>query len=273
MKHAGYAKSAAIDSDSEMNDWNPSQYLTFFSERIRPAIDLVAQIRIDPPRQIVDIGCGPGNSTQILRNRWPDAFVLGVDHSREMIDAAIRSFPEQAWLNEDIVQWKPEQPCDLVFSNAALHWLPDHRTLVRRLFSHVASGGALAFQIPSAVFPRVRTLIHDISHDERWSARMDAARTALTMETPGFYYDSLVDVASGIDIWETENQHVLPSKQAIVEWICGTGLRPFLTALASDVDRGSFLTELQRRVDADYPLQADGKVLFPFRRTFVIAYH
>ncbi len=273
MKHAGIPTAAAIRSDQEMNDWNPSQYLKFSTERIRPARDLVAQIRLDSPQRIVDVGCGPGNSTQILRNRWPNAFILGVDHSREMIDAAIQSFPGQAWLHEDITHWKPEQPCDLVFSNAALHWLPDHRTLVRRLFSHVASGGALAFQIPSAVFPRVRAFIHEISHDARWSVRLAAARTALTMETPGFYYDALVDIASGIDIWETEYQHVLPSKQAIVEWICSTGLRPFLSALASDADREFFLSELQSRVDADYPLQTDGKVLFPFRRTFVIAYH
>ena len=256
-----------------MNHWNPAQYLKFSAERIRPAVDLVSQIHLDAPQRIVDIGCGSGNSTQILRNRWPDSSILGIDHSLEMIETAIRSFPEQSWLHEDIALWKPEVSCDLVFSNAALQWLPDHRTLVRRLFAHVAPEGALAFQIPSAVFPRIRTLIHEISHDDRWYARMAPARASLTMESPGFYYDTLIDLASRVDIWETEYHHVLPSKLAIVEWISSTGLRPFLTALDAVADRNAFLAELQRRVDVEYQFQADGKVLFPFRRTFVIAYH
>lgn len=220
----------------------------------------------------MDLGCGPGNSTQVLRTRWPQAKLLGIDQSPEMIQAAKASYPDQDWLIGDASVWTPGEPFDLVFSNAALQWIPDHRPLMRRLISMVASGGTLAFQIPSGTFATVRTLIHDIAREPTWSERMHAPRHALTMESPAFYYDALVDEASSLDIWETEYQHVLASKSAIVDWITSTGLRPFLAALDMDDERSAFLAELQHRVDAAYESRIDGKVLFPFRRTFVIAY-
>lgn len=255
-----------------MADWNATHYLKYADERTRPSIDLAARINLDGPRSIVDLGCGPGNSTQVLRSRWPQARLLGVDQSPEMIQTAKATYPDQHWLHADASLWTTAEPLDLVYSNAALQWIPDHRSLMRHLFSMLASGGALAFQIPSGTFATVRTLIHDISRGPAWSERMDGARHALTMESPEFYYDTLCDVATSLDIWETEYQHVLTSKAAIVDWISSTGLRPFLGALDTDAERSEFLTELQHRVDAAYEARIDGKVLFPFRRTFVIAY-
>lgn len=255
-----------------MSDWNATHYLNFADERTRPSIDLVARISIESPNRIVDLGCGPGNSTQVLRARWPGAEVLGVDNSPPMIEAAEKVYPDQQWLLADVSTWLPDRPFDIVFSNAALQWLPDHQVLIPQLFSRVAPRGALAFQIPSATFATIRTLIHEVSHDPAWTTRMGSARRALTMESPAFYYNVLAHQATRFDIWETEYQHLLPSKSAIIEWISSTGLRPFLAALELEQERHQFLSELHRRVEEGYELLNDGKSLFPFRRTFVIAY-
>lgn len=255
-----------------MFEWNAAHYLRFGDERTRAAADLAARVKLESPRTIVDLGCGPGNSTQILRTRWPPAEITGVDNSPEMIAAAQRSFPEQYWLLADLADWNPPLPVDLVFSNAVLQWVPHHQPLMRHLFGMVAPGGALAFQIPSGTFATVRTLIYDISTNPAWNARMEAARTRFTMESPAFYYDTLVADATSLDIWETEYHHVLNSKAAIVDWISSTGLRPFLAALDTEAERDQFLAELHRRIADAYESRTDGKVLFPFRRTFVIAY-
>jgi trans-aconitate 2-methyltransferase len=255
-----------------MSIWNARHYLKYGEERTRAASDLAARVKLTRPGRIVDLGCGPGNSTQVLRQRWPMADIVGVDSSSEMIDAARREFPEQNWIQENISHWSPGEPFDLIYSNATLQWLPDHHALMRRLLSLVVPGGALAFQIPSGNFATVRTLIHEISHESAWTDRMDAARHALTMESPAFYYDTLTEFASKLDIWETEYHHILESQKSVVDWIASTGLRPFLAALDSEEERELFLAKLRHRVNDAYPLQIDGRVLFPFRRTFVIAY-
>ena len=255
-----------------MSNWNAEHYLKYGDERTRPAADLAAGIRIDRPAVIADLGCGPGNSTQILRDRWPQSEIIGIDNSPQMIEAAKRAYPDQKWLLADVSQWTSSGPVDLMYSNAALQWLPDHGVLMPRLFGMVAAGGALAFQIPSSTYATVRTLIHDISNRPAWSERMNAPRNALTMESPAFYYDALVKIATNLDLWETEYSHVLESAAAIVDWISSTGLRPFLAALDTDAERNEFTAELHQRVRDAYPVRADGKVLFPFRRTFVIVY-
>lgn len=255
-----------------MSSWNAAHYLKYGDERTRAAVDLVARVKLQTPCTIVDLGCGPGNSTQVLRARWPEADVLGIDNSPEMIAAARQAHPEQQWQLADAAAWTAEEPVDLVYSNAALQWLPDHGALIPHLFAQVAPGGALAFQIPSSTFATLRTLIHDISHDAAWTKRMEGPRQTLTMESPAFYYDALAADAAELDVWESEYHHVLESKAAIVDWIASTGLRPFLAALETEAQREAFVTELHRRVALAYETRSDGKVLFPFRRTFVIAY-
>jgi trans-aconitate 2-methyltransferase len=189
-----------------------------------------------------------------------------------MIASAQRAFPDQEWVLGRIEDWSAGKPHDVVFSNAALQWVRDHVTLTRQLFAQVAPDGALAFQIPSGTFAQVRVFIHEIATDPAWTHRMDGARMALTMEEPHVYYDALATRARSIDLWETEYHHVMESPQAIVEWISSTGLRPFLNALEKDSDRQRFVKLLTQRVTESYQTRSDGRVLFPFKRTFVIAY-
>jgi trans-aconitate 2-methyltransferase len=189
-----------------------------------------------------------------------------------MIDAARADEPLEDWVLSGIEEWNPETAFDVVFSNAALQWLPNHSELVVRLFHTVAPGGALGFQIPSATFAAVRDLIHEIALDGPWTPRMDGPLGELTMESPGHYYDCLSPHARSIDIWETEYFHVMDSAPAIVDWIASTGLRPFLAVLESAEETELFVSRLNERVRETYPPQLDGRVLFPFRRTFVVAY-
>lgn len=252
--------------------WDAELYLKFGAERTRPSIDLASRVDVAAPARVVDLGCGPGNSTQVLRGRWPSAEVTGLDNSAEMIAAAREKYPDQQWVLGDAGTWSADRPFDVVFSNAAIQWIPHHDALVTHLFDQVAEGGALAFQIPSPVYADIHTLIHHIAADERWSARMQGPMTELTMREPAFYYDVLCNVARSLDIWETEYQHVMESPAAIVEWISSTGLRPFLAALDDEADRAAFTEMLTERAVEAYPSRADGKVLFGFRRLFVVAY-
>ena len=255
-----------------MIEWNPSQYMQFGSERTRAAIDLCSRIELTQPRLIADLGCGPGNSTQILATRWPDSQLFGIDHSIQMIDSARKTSQKCEWILSDLSDWEPALEVDLVFSNAALQWLSDHDGLVNRLFGFVALGGALAFQVPSNTFPAVRTAIYEISTKSIWSDRLQSARNAFSTQPPEFYYDTLCNKATRLDVWETEYYHVLESTGSIVEWIARTGLQPFLAGLATNAEREEFLSELHKQTATIYPMRPDGKVLFPFRRTFVIAY-
>jgi trans-aconitate 2-methyltransferase len=255
-----------------MEAWDPHRYLRFADERTRPSVDLASRIAIERPSTVVDLGCGPGNSTRVLRSRWPLARVVGVDNSAEMIDAARAQKPDAAWIVSGIEDWSPGSAFDVVFSNATLQWLPDHGALIGRLFGHVADDGALAFQIPSADFALVYSLIREIALHDPWAARMTAAAATFTMQAPGFYYDLLAPSARALDMWTTRYYHVLDSPGAVVDWIASTGLRPFLDALESQGERESFVERLHERVAQCYRPQRDGRVLFPFERLFVVAY-
>jgi trans-aconitate 2-methyltransferase len=251
--------------------WDPVLYLRFADERTRPAVELVSRIQCDSPRTIVDLGCGPGNSTTVLKRRWPGALVIGVDNSPEMIEKACDVDPRGEWCLADAAAWTPNEPFDVVFSNATLQWLPDHGRLVARLFGHVADQGVLAFQIPARAYALVSTLIDDVAGDPAWAASMVRPRSLLTMERLTFYYDLLAPHARSVDAWETEYQHVMGSHEAIVEWIASTGLRPYLEALDTDAERQRFTAMLLERVRESYEIRSDGTVLLPFRRLFVVA--
>ncbi len=253
-------------------DWNASHYLRYGDERTRPSVDLVAKIKVESPSTVVDLGCGPGNSTQILRERWPSADICGVDNSPAMIDTASAAFPGGTWKLADLSHVGDDQSFDVVFSNAAIQWSRDHRRLLPKLFSLVNARGALSFQIPSSTYATVRTLIHEVAHDSVWRDRMGGPLAELTMESPAAYYDILAPLATKLDIWETEYFHVLKNPDAIVDWIASTGLRPFLSVLEEEAERNAFVAHLRERVHESYQPQVDGKVLFPFRRTFVVAY-
>ncbi len=255
-----------------MRDWDPASYLAFADYRTRPSLDLVSHVHVVGPRRVVDLGCGPGNSTQVLRSRWPEAHVVGLDSSAGMIAAAREAYPEQEWILGDIATWSSDSAVDVVFSNAALQWVSDHGDLLPRLFGQVAPGGALAFQLPAAMHASIRGVIHEVAADPMWSARMEGALAALTIEEPHTYYDVIAPLACSVDMWETEYYHVLDTPSAIIEWISSTALRPFLEALGSGWETERFTEMLLERVTKAYPLRRDNRVLFPFRRIFLVAY-
>ncbi len=255
-----------------MPEWDADQYLKFAGERTQPVRDLVHRIRLDRPRRIADMGCGPGNSTDVLRRRWPESQLVGVDSSPEMLRKARQSFPGGVWLQGDAATWKPAEPLDLVFSNAMLQWLPEHDRVGRHLLGLLAPGGALAVQVPAHYDSPLHREILEVSQEPRWRERLGEARRALTNHPPGFYYDLFAPAVAHLDLWETTYYHVMPGPEAIIEWFRGTGLRPYLEALRSDEERRTFEQRLLVRYTESYPRRANGNVLFPFRRLFFIAY-
>jgi trans-aconitate 2-methyltransferase len=249
-----------------MPTWNADQYLKFEDERTRPCRDLVASVSLKTVDRLIDLGCGPGNSTRVLAGRWPDAEITGLDSAVSMIDVAKREQPERRWVVEDITEWVSSETgkFDLVFSNAALQWVPDHASLYPSLFERLNTGGALAVQIPADF----NALPHRIMRELAPSARVKEWHS----HKPAFYYNLLAPLASRADIWTVEYQHVLQDPEAIVEWYKGSGMRPFLEAFESGADRERFLAEYTNRIRDSYPRQPDSRVLFPFQRLFLVAY-
>ena len=255
-----------------MPTWDADLYLQFASERTQPSLDLIVRTNVSSPARIIDLGCGPGNSTQILRHRWPKADITGLDSSVEMIAAASQAYPTEKWVLADAATWKTDAPLDVVFSNATLQWLPDHARLFPHLMAQVAPAGALAIQIPAHYKSPLHQVTLEVAKDSSWCDRMEAPRNALTEEQPSFYYDVLQPLASRLDIWETEYYHLMDSPQAIVDWFRGTGLRPFLEMLETEEQKQRFQQMLLDGYTQAYPRQKDGRVLFPFRRLFMVAY-
>ncbi len=254
-----------------MPTWNVNQYLRFMDQRTQPCWDLAKRVVLEAPQRVIDLGCGPGNSTAVLARRWPKADLTGLDSSAEMIAAARASAPDRKWMEADIGNWRPADRFDLVFSNAALQWLPNHADLFPRLMAGVTTGGALAVQMPCNYDAPAHRLIREIAGAPRWSHQLANIRQWHVHE-PAFYYDVLSPVTSRLDLWTTQYLHVLTGPEEIVEWYQGTGLRPYLDVLSHPEDREAFLTQYQAAVTAAYPPQRDGKVLFPFRRLFLIAW-
>jgi len=254
--------------------WDSRQYLKFERERTLPSRDLVGRIDLAAPRRVVDLGCGPGNSTAVLRQRWPDADIVGVDSSAEMLDSARKSYPSIRWVQGDLKEWAPDGPCDLVFSNAALHWVPDHRGVLPRFWSWVAAGGALAFQVPARQSPPPAWLraLNAVCQRAPWRELLRDDEPPSPVLSLGEYYALLAPASRSVDLWETEYYHVFAGPEAIVEWVRGTALRSLLHRLGSDGRREEFLSEYAREVGLSYPRAPDGRVLFPFLRRFVIAY-
>ena len=258
-----------------MPTWNASQYLQFADERTRPCRDLAARVGVESPRSVIDLGCGPGNSTAVLRDRWPAAQIIGLDSSPEMIEAARKSEPAGRWELADIDQWAsagPEQ-FDVVFSNAAMQWVADHRAIFPKLAGRVKPGGALAVQMPGNLDEAAHTLMRELAASPAW---IDHFRGRSVREwhvhDPEFYYDVLSPHAARIDLWRTDYVHVMRDASAIVDWYRGTGLRPFLDSIGDDTGRRRFEADYLELVRQHYHPRADGRVLFPFRRIFFVAY-
>jgi trans-aconitate 2-methyltransferase len=259
-----------------MPSWDSSQYLRFVNERTQPAIDLAARVTLPNPARAIDLGCGPGNSTAVIARRWPLAKLTGADNSAAMLDTARRDFPAAAWIEADITAWAGDtthrESFDLIFSNAALQWVPNHATLLPQLFAAVRPGGALAIQIPHSLDAPHQRCIRELAASSTWRTRFLRPPVSWHVESPGFYYDTLAPLAARLDLWLTDYVHVLDGPEAIVEWHRGTGLRPFLDQLPDEAARADFLHEYLIALTPFYPRQIDGRLLMPFRRMFVIAY-
>jgi trans-aconitate 2-methyltransferase len=254
-----------------MPSWDPNQYLKFADHRLRPALDLLAQVALSAPRTIYDLGCGTGNITRLLGERWPGAAVTGVDSSPDMLAKARQEAPGIAFAEADIARWSPPAPADLLFSNATLHWLDDHALLFPRLAAQLAPGGVLAIQMPYNRRSPSHLLMEAAAADGPWRARLGRVRQAYqSLEDVDAYYRILAPAARRLDIWQTEYLHILEGDNPVVAWTRGTALRPYLDAL-DEPERSQFLAAYEKRVAAAYPKQADGKTLLPFRRLFFIA--
>jgi trans-aconitate 2-methyltransferase len=260
--------------------WDPAQYLKFAGERLRPAVDLIARVPLAAPGTVVDLGCGTGNVTRLLAERYPAAAITGVDDSLPMLERAAADGPAGGrirWCRGDLARWEPaaDEPApELVFSNAALHWLDDHAGLFSRLFAAVAAGGVLAVQMPNQFHAPSHVALADVAGGPRWRERLGPALRPVPVAAPQAYYEWLAADADGIDLWSTEYLHVLPAaddgEHPVVAWTRGTALLPFLARLDPDLGR-AFVDDYRDRVAAAYPPRPDGTVLFAFRRQFLVA--
>jgi len=256
------------------DSWSARQYALFERERTRPARDLLAAVGGIEPRHVVDLGCGPGNSTELLAERYADAELLGLDSSADMVEAARRRLPRARFEVRDLRDWAAAaavSPVDLIFSNAVLQWVPDHARLLPALLARLAPAGVLAVQIPDNLAEPAQVLMREAAAAGPWARKLanaDAARVPI--EPPEWYYRVLAAQGARVDLWRTTYLHVLRGAEAVVEWFKGTGLRPFLDPL-DEHERREFLALYTERVHAAHAPLADGTVLLPFPRLFFVA--
>lgn len=249
--------------------WNPEQYLKFSAPRLRPAVDLLARIDVTDPGRIYDLGCGAGNVTRLLVDRWPRAAIAGIDDSDEMLAKAARELPQVTWMNKSLADWRSEWPADVIYSNAALHWLPHHSLLFPKLLENLAPGGTLAVQMPRNFSAPSHTLIRETVLAGPWRDKLKYLLTPSPVAEPNYYYNLLAPAAKRIDIWETEYLQILDGVDPVKEWTKGTWLKQFLDALDGS-EREAFESDYAQRLRSAYPQEECGKTLFPFRRLFIV---
>jgi trans-aconitate 2-methyltransferase len=254
-----------------MADWNPALYSRYEDQRTRPARELLARVPLPGAQRVYDLGCGPGNSTELLVQRFPGAQVVGTDNSPAMLESARKRLPGCAFELSDIATWAPAQAPDVIYANASLQWVPGHERLMPRLFSLLAPGGVLAIQMPDNKDEATHRAMRDAARLAPWSQSIpdpDALRSAVLPLHA--YYDMLAREGAQVDVWHTVYQHPMDSAASIVEWVSGTGLKPFVERLPAD-QRAGYLAEYERRIAQAYPPRADGKLLLAFPRLFIVA--
>lgn len=257
-----------------MPDWDAKLYLKFSSQRARPAADLIAPIELEDPKRVMDLGCGPGNSTEQLHQRWPQAEISGLDSSAEMLAQARAKHPDWKWIASSVEAWKPDSAFDLIFSNACLHWVADHGALFPRLLSYVAPGGAVAAQMPNSYHAPAHTLMKEVSQAPGmpWTGKLPPASESYSVRPVAFYYDALRKLARRLNIWETEYLQIMDGPRAVLDWVRSTAMRPYLERLPGDDQRRLFEQHCLERFEQAYPANDQGQTLFPYRRMFIIAY-
>jgi trans-aconitate 2-methyltransferase len=249
--------------------WHPDRYLAFDDHRTRPAADLLARVPLAAPECVVDLGCGPGNSTALLTQRWPRAQVTGVDAAPSMLEKARASGIGADWVEADIADWAPDAPVDLLFSNAALHWLSDHQALLPRLLEHLRPAGVLAIQMPRNFEAASHATLRDLAAQEPWVETLSGVLRPEPVAPPAWYHDLLTPLAA-TDIWQTEYLQVLEGEDPVLRWTEATSLRPVLEALDEDM-AAAFKKAYAARLREAYPRRPDGTTLFPFLRLFIVA--
>lgn len=255
-----------------MNNWNAAQYLQFEAQRTQPSIDLAGRIPFENPQNILDVGCGPGNSTAVLKRRFPTAQVLGIDSSEDMVRTAKETYSNLEFqccdATTDLLSLG-KNSFDIVFSNACLQWLPDHKTRIPEMLELLKPGGYLAIQTPMNDREPIRTIINELADTDPWAKKLSLPKLFHNL-TPEAYFDLLAETAAGFTLWETTYYHTLSSHADILRWYRSTGLRPYLAALSPE-DAQLFEAAVLHRVQSAYPLQRDGRVIFRFPRFFILA--
>ena len=253
-----------------MITWDPLVYLRAADQRARPFLDLLSRIDAGSPRAVVDLGCGPGNLTALLRERWPLARLSAVDSSPDMVAAALEA-GIAAELG-DVTEWAPGPDDDVVVSNAVLQWVPCHAELLRRWAGRLATGGWLAFQVPGNFAAPSHVIIRELAAGPQWGERLRGLlRDEHAVHQPAEYAAVLTDAGCDVDAWETTYLHRLTGPDPVLSWVTGTALRPVRTEL-DDAEWAAFTAELAPRLRAAYPPRPDGSTWFPFRRVFAIAH-
>ena len=254
-----------------MTDWNPTQYLRFGNERLRPAIELIDRINIDSPETIYDLGCGTGSITAILQEKWPNADVTGVDASPNMLDKASQDYPELTWQHADLNTWAPGTNPDIIYSNAAFQWTPNHELLLPRLLGNIKDGGIFAIQLPNNWSEPSHASICEISREPQWNDRLEPHIMENPVAEPLYYYDLLSPFSKSIDMWETTYMQVLTGDYPVLEWTKGTVLPPLLAQLSQE-EQKNFIDKYKSKLASSYVKQNNGNTIFPFTRMFIIAY-
>jgi trans-aconitate 2-methyltransferase len=256
--------------------WDPRQYLRYESERERPFAELLARISHPDPKEIVDLGCGPGTATVHLLKRWPDAHVVGIDSSPDMIAHARPLESDRLeFRHGDLRHWQADRAVDVLLTSATLQWVPDHEALFPRFIASVAPGGVFAFQVPANFWAPSHTLLYELARSDRWRARLGSLVRPVPVLEPEGYLSALLGNGAQADVWETTYYHILHGPDAVLEWVRGSALRPFLTALEKpDVpagDAAEFLSAYAAVLRAAYTRDTEGRTVLPFRRIFGVA--
>jgi trans-aconitate 2-methyltransferase len=254
-----------------LSTWNPDVYLKFGGLRTRPAFELASRIGNLTPKKVYDLGCGPGNSTEILRAMFGGADIVGVDSSEEMLSEAGKSGPTgTTWLNKDLSNWVPEDRPDVIFSNATYQWIDDHAAIFPKLMQALGQGGSLAVQMPDNIDAPSHVLLRQVARQGPWADKVAHEIREAPVGAPRDYYDLLQPLSASLDIWTTEYAQVLNGEDPVLRWVSGTALRPFLTILEGE-EQAQFVETYRQALRGAYPKSKDGATLFPFKRLFMVA--
>jgi trans-aconitate 2-methyltransferase len=250
--------------------WSASQYVKFEDERTRPALELLERVRLDHPVHAIDLGCGPGNSTELIARRFPQVTVEGMDSDENMLTAARERLPELSFFKADLAHWQPAKTYDLMFANAVFQWLPNHLDIVLTLMEGLSSGGVFAFQMPDNLDESSHLLMEESAQAGSWRTNFKKSVRRNALASPSHYYEGLKTISRNVDIWHTHYYHVMQGPEAIVEWVKGTGLQTYLQKIPAE-QQSDFLADYTARIAKAYPAMADGHSLFRFPRLFMVA--